>query len=104
MIKNIDSVKTKNKTYASDIVVSSADYHHTDQDLLGSKSNYTSSYWDKREMAPSSLLFYVGVIKSLKTLGIIICFLMKVLKSILKKFILTLNGLLRLFFMFVHHP
>ena len=66
--KNIDSVKTKNKTYASDIVVSSADYHHTDQDLLGSKSNYTSSYWDKREMAPSSLLFYVGVNKKLKNI------------------------------------
>ena len=66
--KAIDSVKTKNKTYASDIVVSSADYHHTDQDLLGSKSNYTSSYWDKREMAPSSLLFYVGVNKKLKNI------------------------------------
>ena len=66
--KTIDSVRTSKQTFESDIVVSSADYHHTDQDLLASKSNYNSSYWDKREMAPSSLLFYVGVNKKLKNI------------------------------------
>ena len=66
--KTIDSVQTKHNVYKSDIVVSSADYNHTDQDLLETNSNYNSSYWDKREMAPSSLLFYVGVNKKLKNI------------------------------------
>ena len=45
-----------------DGVVAGADYNHVEQMLLDEKyRNYTKDYWDKREMAPSSLLFYVGV-------------------------------------------
>jgi phytoene desaturase len=44
-----------------DIVVSGADYHHTDQKLLKHNSNYSSAYWDSRTMAPSCLLFYLGI-------------------------------------------
>ena len=45
-----------------DILVGGADYHHIDQHLLPAHlRNYTSKYWDKRKMAPSSLLFYLGV-------------------------------------------
>jgi phytoene desaturase len=47
--------------YESDIFVSGADYHHTDRMLLKEEANYSEEYWDKRTMAPSSLLFYVGV-------------------------------------------
>lgn len=58
----IFEVNTKNQgTIESDVVVSGADYHHTDQQLAIGKSNYTEKYWDKRLMAPSSLLFYLGV-------------------------------------------
>ena len=47
-------------------VVSGADYHHTETKMLSPKSrNYTEQYWDKRTMAPSSLLFYVGLNKKL---------------------------------------
>jgi phytoene desaturase len=53
----------------ADIVVAGADYHHVDKHLLNPKySNYTENYWDKRVMAPSSLLFYLGVNKRLKNL------------------------------------
>ena len=46
----------------ADVVVSGADYHHTDQRLLEpAYHNYTEKYWDTRVMAPSSLLFYIGV-------------------------------------------
>jgi phytoene desaturase len=46
----------------SDVVVSGADYHHTDQTLLEDKyRNYTPKYWDNRTMAPSSLLYYIGL-------------------------------------------
>lgn len=50
------------ETLSADLIVSGADYHHTDKKLLDEKlSNYNESYWDKRVMAPSSLLFYVGL-------------------------------------------
>ncbi|MHA7130426.1 phytoene desaturase family protein [Algoriphagus namhaensis] len=53
----------------ADIVVAGADYHHVDKHLLNPKySNYSEEYWDKRVMAPSSLLFYLGVDKKLKNL------------------------------------
>lgn len=53
----------------ADVVVAGADYHHVDKHLIHPKySNYTEEYWDKRVMAPSSLLFYIGVNKRLKNL------------------------------------
>lgn len=53
----------------ADIVIAGADYHHVDRHLINPKySNYTESYWDKRVMAPSSLLFYIGVDKRLTNL------------------------------------
>lgn len=48
--------------FSADIVVSGADYHHTDQQLLPTdKSNYSAAYWNKRTMAPSCLIYYIGV-------------------------------------------
>lgn len=53
----------------ADVVVAGADYHHVDKHLINPKySNYTEEYWDKRVMAPSSLLFYIGVNKRLNNL------------------------------------
>jgi phytoene desaturase len=53
------------RNYAADVFVSSADYHHTDKTLLNGSANYSEKYWDKRIMAPSALLYYVGVNKRL---------------------------------------
>ena len=62
-------VITEHDRFDADIVVSSADYHHTDQDLLTPATrNYAEPYWDKRVMAPSSLLFYLGINKKLDNL------------------------------------
>lgn len=53
----------------ADVVVASADYHHVDQRILPKEyQNYTSVYWHKRSMAPSSLLFYLGINKKLPKL------------------------------------
>ena len=52
----------------NDFVISGADYEHTDQLLLKGNSNYTKQYWDSRLMAPSSLLFYLGVDKKIDNL------------------------------------
>jgi phytoene desaturase len=53
----------------ADYIVGSADYHHIDTQLLPSEfRQYSDKYWDSREMAPSSLLFYIGVNKRLENL------------------------------------
>ncbi|WP_421797034.1 phytoene desaturase family protein [Haliscomenobacter sp.] len=62
-------VITQNAEYAVDAVVGGADYHHLDQQVLApDQRNYDETYWETRVMAPSSLLFYVGVKKRLKNL------------------------------------
>jgi phytoene desaturase len=48
-----------------DIVLSGADYHHSEQLLEPQYRAYSESYWNKRTFAPSSLLFYVGLNKKL---------------------------------------
>jgi phytoene desaturase len=49
--------------------ISGADYHHTDKHMLDAEyHNYSDKYWDTRKMAPSSLLFYLGVDKKVKNL------------------------------------
>jgi phytoene desaturase len=62
-------VITQDAEYEADVVVGGADYHHVEQHLLASEHrNYNEKYWDKRTMAPSSLLFYLGINKRLKGL------------------------------------
>jgi len=62
--RRVVSISTDKGTYELDGIISGADYHHTETRLLSSEhQSYSSSYWDKRAMAPSSLLFYVGVDK-----------------------------------------
>jgi phytoene desaturase len=57
------------ETFEADVVVAGADYHHVDSKLLAPEyRNYDENYWDKRVMAPSSLLFYIGVDKKLENL------------------------------------
>ncbi|MCD8415180.1 phytoene desaturase [Tenacibaculum dicentrarchi] len=51
---------------ASDIILSGADYHHTETLLPKAYRQYSEKYWDKKVFAPSSLLFYVGFDKKLK--------------------------------------
>lgn len=53
------------KTYNADIVVSGADYHHTETLLDKNYRQYSEAYWKKKTFAPSSLLFYVGFDKKL---------------------------------------
>lgn len=66
---SIKSVKTTNgDIFEADIVVGGADYHHLENLLPETKRNYSEKYWNKRTMAPSSILFYLGVNKRLKNL------------------------------------
>jgi phytoene desaturase len=63
------SVFHKNEAifFEADVVISNADYHFTESNLLSEdKRVYTEAYWEKRVMAPSCLLYYVGLNKKLK--------------------------------------
>jgi phytoene desaturase len=62
-------VITANNSYEADVVIGGADYHFIEQKLLPEQSrSYSEQYWDKRLMAPSCLLYYVGVNKKLSGL------------------------------------
>ena len=64
--KKVYKVITNEGSFETDIVISGADYQHTDKKLLNGSANYSDQYWEKRVMAPSCLLFYVGINKKLK--------------------------------------
>lgn len=60
-------VITENQTYEADAVISGADYRFTECNLLPEKfRSYPDSYWDKKVLAPSCLMYYVGLNKKLK--------------------------------------
>ena len=73
---NVESIVTENntatgitvngKTIKADIVLSGADYHHTETLLPKNLRQYSETYWGKKTFAPSSLLFYVGFDKKLE--------------------------------------
>jgi phytoene desaturase len=58
---------TKKDSFEFDAIVASADYRHIDS-LLGQNQNYDKKYWDSRILAPSSLIFYLGINKKLNKL------------------------------------
>ncbi len=71
IVKNgkVDTVLTAKGAFKADVVVAGADYHHVDQHLLDYEyRNYRPKYWDKRTLAPSSLLFYLGLDKKLENI------------------------------------
>ena len=54
------------KTYDFDVIVGAGDYHHIETKLLDPEyQSYSEKYWDTRVMAPSSLLYYVGLNKKI---------------------------------------
>jgi len=66
---SISAVNTTDQTYLADVVINASDYHHMDQVILSPENrSYSPSYWAKRKMAPSCLLYYVGVNKKITNL------------------------------------
>lgn len=63
-------VETPDGRIDADIVISNADYHHTETQLLDKKDrDHDDKFWNKKTLAPSALLIYLGVdgeISSLK--------------------------------------
>jgi len=54
------------KKIETDIILSGADYHHTETLLEQKLRQYSENYWNKKTFAPSALLFYVGFDKKIE--------------------------------------
>ncbi len=53
----------------ADMVVATADYHHVEQTMLPvGYRTYTTDYWKRRTMAPSTLMFFLGFDRRLEKL------------------------------------
>ncbi len=59
-------VITEQQEYEADVVIGGADYHFIENRLLPpSHRSYTEHWWQERLMAPSCLLYYIGLNKKL---------------------------------------
>jgi phytoene desaturase len=67
--KKATGIRVGETVFEADIVVSGADYHHTESLLQAPLRVYSESYWKKKVFAPSSLLFYMGIDKKLDKLA-----------------------------------
>ncbi|QXP70369.1 phytoene desaturase [Polaribacter sp. R2A056_3_33] len=67
--KNITGLLVNGKEIKTDLVLSGADYHHTETLLDKNVRQYSESYWEKKTFAPSSLLFYVGFDKKIENVS-----------------------------------
>jgi len=60
-------VQTDRGTWVADAIISGADYHFTESALLPQEArSYTEKYWDSKVLAPSCLMYYVGLNKKLE--------------------------------------
>ena len=65
----VTGISINGKEQLFDIVLSGADYHHTETLLEEKQKQYSETYWSKKTFAPSSLLFYVGFNKKIQNVN-----------------------------------
>jgi phytoene desaturase len=65
----VKSVVSNGETIISDVVLSGADYHHTETLLDEKYRGYSEKYWNSKIFAPSSLLFYIAFDKKIKNVS-----------------------------------
>jgi len=58
--KLVTGIVINGKVIPADLVISGADYHHSERLLNKEYRNYSEIYWEKKVFAPSALLFFVG--------------------------------------------
>lgn len=61
----IEGILIKNTLKKCDIIISGADYFHTEKLMDKIYRQYSNKYWKKRTWSPSSLLFYLGLNKKI---------------------------------------
>ena len=67
--KNVVGLLVNGEKIETTLVLSGADYHHTETLLDKNLRQYSENYWDKKTFAPSSLLFYVGFNKKIENVS-----------------------------------
>ena len=67
--EKVASVETPAGTIETNILLSGADYAHTESLLPENNRQYSDSYWDDRTLAPSALMFYMGFDKKLENVN-----------------------------------
>ncbi|QDW18630.1 NAD(P)/FAD-dependent oxidoreductase [Flavobacterium sp. KBS0721] len=67
--KTATGIVINGKTIQADIILSGADYHHTETLLDIEHRAYSEKYWESRVFAPSSLLFFVGFDKKIENIS-----------------------------------
>src|SRR5690606_15558825 len=77
--QNVDKIVVENGTATgmivngekinTDIILSGADYHHTERLLDRKYRQYSEDYWKKKTLAPSALLFYMGFDKKIENVS-----------------------------------
>lgn len=60
------SIIVNGERITADVILSGADYHHTEKLLDEKFRQYSKSYWQKKTFAPSALLFYIGFDKKIE--------------------------------------
>jgi len=67
--KKAKKLITDKNEYSGDVIISGADYYHTEFSLLPKEfRSYQNEYWNKKILAPSCLLYYIGLNKKLNDL------------------------------------
>lgn len=67
--KKTTGIIVNGKEFYYDAVIASADYHHVESDLVDSEvRNYDENYWNKKILAPSCLIFFIGLNKKIKSI------------------------------------
>jgi phytoene desaturase len=67
--KKTTGISVNGQIFKAEIVLSGADYHHTETLLDEVHRKYSENYWNSRVFAPSSLLFYVGFDKKIDNIS-----------------------------------
>ena len=66
---SVRGVWTGETFHAADFVIATADYHHVEKDLLAPEGRqYSERYWNERTLAPSCLIFFLGLNKKINNL------------------------------------
>jgi len=63
----VKKVRTSNNIREADAIISGADYYFTENNLLPPLyRSYADKYWDRKVLAPSCILYYLGLNKKLE--------------------------------------
>lgn len=67
--KQVTEVITNTQNFKTDLVISTADYAHTELDLLKPRDQtYSNNYWRNKTLAPSGFVINLGLERSIKSL------------------------------------